>query len=165
MGPTFVHANMRFDHVNDVEANDHFHDAKSGHGYASYNKPYSVHAFLEANTVEEEYIVMVDTDMFFLAPVDPASLGVRRGNVVSAEYTYLHGTTSGFADRFIPNRSSSRGSRRWAASTCSTARTSARSRRVFETGAGKRMRFERALGASVSLEDVSLQLEAEFACV
>ena len=26
MGPTFVHANMRFDHVNDVEANDHFHD-------------------------------------------------------------------------------------------------------------------------------------------
>ena len=102
MGPTFVHANMRFDHVNDVEANDHFHDAKSGHGYVSYNKPYSVHAFLEANTVEEEYIVMVDTDMFFRAPVDPASLGVRRGNVVSAEYTYLHGTTSGFADRFIP---------------------------------------------------------------
>ena len=36
---------------------------------------------------------------------------------------------------------------------------------VFETGARKRMRFERALGASVSLEDVSLQLEAEFACV
>ena len=61
-----------------------------------------MHAFLEANTVEEEYIVMVDTDMFFRAPVDPASLGVRRGNVVSAEYTYLHGTTSGFADRFIP---------------------------------------------------------------
>ena len=69
---------------------------------ASYNKPYSVHAFLEANTVEEEYIIMVDTDMFFRAPVDPVTLGVRRGNVVSAEYTYLYGTKSGFASRFIP---------------------------------------------------------------
>ena len=29
MGPTFVHANMRFDHVNDVEANDHDHFHRS----------------------------------------------------------------------------------------------------------------------------------------
>ena len=34
MGPTFVHANMRFDHVNDIEAHDRFHDAKAGHGCA-----------------------------------------------------------------------------------------------------------------------------------
>ena len=44
---------------------------------------------------------MVDTDMFFRARVDPFSLGVRHGNVVSAEYTYLYGTKSGFANRFI----------------------------------------------------------------
>ena len=31
---------------------------------------------------------------------------------------------------------------------------------VFETGARKRMRFERALGASVSLEDVSNSLNS-----
>ena len=33
--------------------------------------------------------------------IDAAGLGARRGNVVSAEYTYLYGTKSGFADRFI----------------------------------------------------------------
>ena len=83
MGPTFVHRNMRFDHANDAEREDPFHDQK-GRGYASYNKPYSVTAWLEERVVEEEWILMMDTDMFFRAPIDPVSLGVRRGNVVSA---------------------------------------------------------------------------------
>ena len=47
---------------------------------------------------------MMDTDMFLRAPVDPVALGVRRGNVVSAEYSYLHGTQSGFAKRFLEQR-------------------------------------------------------------
>ena len=101
MGPTFVHENMRFDHeFNDDEMNDEFHDQK-GRGYASYNKPYSVHAWLEKVDVRETYILMMDTDMLLRAPVDPVALGVRRGNVVSAEYTYLYGTQSGFAKRFV----------------------------------------------------------------
>ena len=47
---------------------------------------------------------MMDTDMFLRAPVDPVALGVRRGNVVSAEYSYLYGTQSGFAKRFLERR-------------------------------------------------------------
>ena len=101
MGPTFVHHNMRFDlDFNIEELNDEFHDQK-GKGYASYNKPYSVVAWLKAVEVKEPYVLMMDTDMILRAPVDPIALGVRRGNVVSAEYTYLYGTTSGFAGRFL----------------------------------------------------------------
>ena len=101
MGPTFVHKNMRFDHsFNAEELHDEFHDQK-GEGYASYNKPYSVTAWLAQVDVKETWILMMDTDMILRAPVDPVAFGVRRGNVVSAEYTYLTGTTSGFASRFI----------------------------------------------------------------
>jgi hypothetical protein len=68
---------------------------------ASYNKPFSVTAWLEKVDVKEKWILMMDTDMLLRQLVDPVALGVRRGNVVSAEYTYLTGTTSGFAKRFI----------------------------------------------------------------
>jgi hypothetical protein len=101
IGPTFVHKNMRFDAVNDVERGDPFHDDKAGHGYASYNKPYSVMAWLEAVTVEEDYVLMMDTDMLLRAPLDPVAYGVERGTVVSAKYSYLYGTESGFARHFI----------------------------------------------------------------
>ena len=71
---------------------------------ASYNKPFSVKAWLEQVDVEEEFVLMMDTDMYLRAPVDPVALGVRRGNVVSAEYSYLYGTESGFAKRFLEHR-------------------------------------------------------------
>lgn len=101
MGPTFVHENMRYSNrFNSDEMNDEFHDQK-GKGYASYNKPFSVTAWLEKVDVKEKWILMMDTDMLLRQLVDPVALGVRRGNVVSAEYTYLTGTTSGFAKRFI----------------------------------------------------------------
>lgn len=103
MGPTFVHKNMRYDEMNEAEKFDQYHDGK-GRGYASYNKPYSVMAWLEQTHVEEEMVLMMDTDMFLRAPVDPVALGVRRGNVVSAEYSYLYGTQSGFAKRFLERR-------------------------------------------------------------
>jgi len=101
MGPTFVHRNMRFDAVNDAERGDPFHDDKSGHGYASYNKPFSVKAWLEQVDVEEEFVLMMDTDMYLRAPIDPSGMGCSRGTVVSAKYSYLYGTTSGFARHFI----------------------------------------------------------------
>mgnify|MGYP004484388013 CR=1 FL=1 len=44
---------------------------------------------------------MTDADMVFRAPVDHLALGAARGVVVSAEYTYLVGTESGFARRFL----------------------------------------------------------------
>ena len=44
---------------------------------------------------------MMDTDMYLRAPIDPSGMGCSRGTVVSAKYSYLYGTTSGFARHFI----------------------------------------------------------------
>ena len=106
MGPTFVHFNMRYDHANDIEAHDRFHDGKAGHGYASYNKPYSVHAWLSKVDVKEDMILMVDTDMWLRQPIDPIALGSRPGNVVSA------GAALRFRPRARPRRGSPRRARR-----------------------------------------------------
>ena len=92
MGPTFVHRNMRDDPLVDEK------------GYPSYNKPYSVMAWLAETPVAEDYVLMMDSDMVLREPLDPVALGVARGRVVSAEYTYLVGTTSGFSERFIAEK-------------------------------------------------------------
>jgi hypothetical protein len=91
IGPTFVHRNMRDDPLVDEV------------GYPSYNKPYSLMAWLEAEEIKEDYILMLDGDMLLREPIDPVALGAARGRVVSAEYTYLVGTEPdrGFATRFI----------------------------------------------------------------
>jgi hypothetical protein len=93
IGPTFVHRNMRDDPLVDEK------------GYPSYNKPYSVMAWLETRPPlppgEDEYVLMTDADMVFTAPIDPHAYGAARGVVISAEYSYLFGTESGFAKRFI----------------------------------------------------------------
>ena len=44
---------------------------------------------------------MMDTDMYLRAPIDPTGMGCSRGTVVSAKYSYLYGTKSGFARHFI----------------------------------------------------------------
>lgn len=99
IGPTFVHRNLRDDPLVDEV------------GYPSYNKPYSVMAWLEAERPlermspaqrdEDEFILMTDADMIFRTPIDPTALGAARGVVISAEYTYLVGTGTGFSERFI----------------------------------------------------------------
>ena len=99
IGPTFVHRNLRDDPLVDET------------GYPSYNKPYSVMAWLESERSlqhmsreqadEDEFVLMTDADMIFRTPIDPVALGAARGVVVSAEYTYLVGTETGFAERFI----------------------------------------------------------------
>ena len=75
-------------------------------GYPSYNKPYSLMAWLEAEDIPEDYIMMLDGDMLLRQPIDPVALGAARGRVVSAEYTYLVGTEPGrgFAERFIATK-------------------------------------------------------------
>ena len=96
-GPTFVHHNMRFGHplIDEI-------------GYPSYNKPASVMFFLEHVDVKEEYIALLDADMLLREPLDPAALGAAPGVVVSAEYSYLVGTSTAnathdhcFARRFL----------------------------------------------------------------
>ena len=94
VGPTFVHRNMRDDPLVDEV------------GYPSYNKPYSLMAWLEAGDIEEDYVLMLDGDMVLREDIDPEELGAAPGRVVSAEYTYLVGTEAerGFAVRFIAKR-------------------------------------------------------------
>lgn len=91
--PTFVHRNLRDDPLVDEK------------GYPSYNKPYSVMAWLETRPPlpdgVDEFVLMTDADMVFREPVDPRAYGAARGVVISAEYTYLVGTANGFAKRFI----------------------------------------------------------------
>ena len=70
-------------------------------GYPSYNKPASVMFWLEAVRPTEEFVALLDTDMLLRAPLDARALGARRGVVVSAEYSYLVGTTTALAERFL----------------------------------------------------------------
>lgn len=55
----------------------------------------------QAAGVSTSQVLMMDADMVLRATIDPIALGAARGRVVSAEYTYLVGTESGFAERFI----------------------------------------------------------------
>ena len=94
VSPPRLASNMRDDPLVDEE------------GYPSYNKPYSLMAWLEAEDIAEDYIMMLDGDMLLREPIDPVALGAARGRVVSAEYTYLVGTEPGrgFAERFIATK-------------------------------------------------------------
>jgi hypothetical protein len=88
-GNTFVHRNMRDDPL--------VHEKN----YPSYNKPYSIMAFLEKEDVSAEYIIMLDSDMIIRKPINPKSLGAKPGTVVSAEYSYLVGADNAFKKRFL----------------------------------------------------------------
>ena len=57
--------------------------------------------WLEAVRPTEEFVALLDTDMLLRAPLDARALGARRGVVVSAEYSYLVGTTTALAERFL----------------------------------------------------------------
>ena len=58
-------------------------------------------AWLEQVDVAEDFVLMMDTDMYLRKPIDPLAMGCTRGTVVSAKYSYLYGITSGFARHFI----------------------------------------------------------------
>lgn len=89
-GETFIHRNLRDDPLVDEK------------GYPSYNKPYSAMAWLETQSTDRDaYVLMMDSDMVFRSAVDPYELGCRKGIVVSAEYSYLVGTSNSFATRFV----------------------------------------------------------------
>lgn len=90
IGPTFVHPNLRN------------HPMIDEIGYPSYNKPGSLVFWLNSNEApREEFIFFIDADMLLRQPINLRLLRPARGAVVSASYTYLVGTHSGFAERFI----------------------------------------------------------------
>jgi hypothetical protein len=60
--------------------------------YTAYNKPFSIHHWLTNAEVTADFIIVLDADMIFRAPMTVDLLGVRRGAPVSAKYGYLIGT-------------------------------------------------------------------------
>ena len=64
----------------------------TGDSYSAYNKPFSLHHWLTNSNVTAEFIIVLDADMIFRAPMTVELLGVRRGAPVSARYSYLKGT-------------------------------------------------------------------------
>jgi len=95
IGPTFVHENQR-----------HYHSQN----YAAFNKPASVMYWTRSGKVPEgvEYVMQLDADMLINRRVIPENIGARLGQVVSAPYDYLVGTTSGLAERLGVNATRSR---------------------------------------------------------
>jgi len=81
----------------DVVPDTHVHPNYATHPvskdrYTAYNKPFSIKHWLEHVDVEADFIIVLDADMIFRAPMTVDLLGVRRGAPVSALYTYLIGT-------------------------------------------------------------------------
>ena len=70
MGPTFIHPNY-------VD-NPRVHETSG-----SYNKPASVMHWVREANITETFVLFIDADMLLRAPVDPVTLGVRKGLVVS----------------------------------------------------------------------------------
>ena len=125
IGPTFVHRNMRDDPLVDEKDYPSYNKPFSVLSWLAAERPLrapdgsrvpaatdpavaaaaeeiaAARSAPDVSPDEEEYVLFTDADMLFRDPIDPVALGAARGVVVSAEYTYLVGTTSGFAERFI----------------------------------------------------------------
>ena len=64
----------------------------TGDSYSAYNKPFSLYHWTTNANVTADFIIVLDADMIFRAPMTVELLGVRRGAPVSARYSYLKGT-------------------------------------------------------------------------
>ena len=60
--------------------------------YSAYNKPYSLYHWTTHANVTADFLIVLDADMIFRAPMTVELLGVKRGSPVSARYSYLKGT-------------------------------------------------------------------------
>ncbi|CAD7695974.1 unnamed protein product [Ostreobium quekettii] len=69
--------------------------------YPPYNKPTGVMDWLDKANPREEWILMVDPDMLFRAPLTPETLGVADGWSAGAHYSYLNGVINDLALRHV----------------------------------------------------------------
>ena len=70
--------------------------------YAAYNKPEAVIDWLEHVTPEEEYVLVLDSDMIQRRPFLVEEMEPRKGLAVGARYTYMIGVNNELATRHIP---------------------------------------------------------------
>ena len=74
----------------------------NGDHYAAYNKPEAVIDWLDHNTPEEEYVLVLDSDMVLRRPFFVEVMGPKLGWAVGARYTYMIGVNNELALRHIP---------------------------------------------------------------
>mmetsp|Transcript_7473 Transcript_7473/g.18044 ORF Transcript_7473/g.18044 Transcript_7473/m.18044 type:complete len:904 (+) Transcript_7473:124-2835(+) len=76
--------------------NPHNHDR-----YVAYNKPEAVVDWLEHQTPEEEYVVVLDSDMTLRHPFLVEDLHPSPGRAIGARYTYMIGVNNELAERHV----------------------------------------------------------------
>lgn len=74
----------------------------TGDVYPAYNKPEAVIDWLAHFTPEEEWIVVLDSDMLLRRPFLPQDFNLTRGWAMGAKYTYMIGVNNALADKHIP---------------------------------------------------------------
>ncbi|GFR43751.1 hypothetical protein Agub_g4863 [Astrephomene gubernaculifera] len=70
--------------------------------YAAYNKPGAVVDWLQHVKPKEDWILVLDSDMYLRKPFYPQFFNATRGWCVSADYTYMIGVNNDLAVRHIP---------------------------------------------------------------
>lgn len=70
--------------------------------YAAYNKPEAVIDWLQHVTPEEEYILVLDSDMILRRPFLVEQMHPSPGMAVGAKYTYMIGVNNELAMRHVP---------------------------------------------------------------
>ncbi|GBF90905.1 hypothetical protein Rsub_03760 [Raphidocelis subcapitata] len=76
---------------------------RTGDHYSAYNKPGAVADWLKHAAPEEEWVLILDSDMILRRPFDPEALGLKApGTALAARQEHLAGVKSGLADRHIP---------------------------------------------------------------
>lgn len=78
------------------------HLATAGDHYAAYNKPEAVIDWLAHYTPQEEWILVVDSDMLLRHPFTPEVFQTKKGLAIGARYTYMIGVDNELAKRHIP---------------------------------------------------------------
>lgn len=78
------------------------HHPRTGDRYPPYNKPAGVIDWLAHFTPEEEWILVLDSDMIIRRPILPEDYNLTKGWASGARYDYLIGVDNALADRHIP---------------------------------------------------------------
>jgi peptidyl serine alpha-galactosyltransferase len=75
---------------------------RTGDAYLAYNKPGAVIDYLEHVTPEEEWLLVLDSDMLIRTPWRVQDFNLSLGWASGSEYGYLKGVHNELADRHIP---------------------------------------------------------------
>jgi hypothetical protein len=82
---------------------------RTGDHYAAYNKPEAVIDWMEHVTPEEEYVLVLDSDMILRRPFLVEVMKPKPKMAVGARYTYMIGVNNELALRHVPGTSTGTG--------------------------------------------------------